>query len=76
MTGLVVRGFVMNIKEIRNNRIIDLRAKILRRWTLESLMNFCIMNLKVSKQTAQSYIDEAAAPYRKKFQEEKIESET
>lgn len=37
---------------------------------MESLTNFCVVNLGVSKQTATSYIDEAAEPFRKKFQEQ------
>ena len=64
----------LKTKEIRHNRILDLRSKIAKGWTMESLMNFCTMNLKVSKQTATSYIDEAAEPFRKKFQEKLNES--
>ena len=57
---------------IRHNRIIDLRLKMERKWTPKELMNFCLVNLDVSKATATSYIDEAAEPYRKKYQKENI----
>ena len=61
-------------KEIRHNRILDIRSKIAKGWTMESLMNFCTERLGVTKQTATSYIDEAAEPFRKKFQENLNES--
>ena len=57
-------------KTIRHNRVLDIRKKIEKGWTMESLTNFCVVNLGVSKQTATSYIDEAAEPFRKKFQEQ------
>lgn len=57
-------------KEIRHNRVLDLRSKIITGWKMKELLHFCEINLKVSRVTAVSYIDEAAAPYRKKFQEE------
>ena len=60
---------------IRHNRILDLRSKISKGWNLEQMLSFCINKLQVSKQTANSYIDEAAEPYRKKYlKENKIES--
>ena len=58
------------IKMIRHNRILDLRKKIQNGWTLEQLKDYCLNNLKVSKPTADSYIEEAAAPFRKKYQEQ------
>jgi len=61
-------------QQIRHNRILDLRKKIAKGWTMTDLMGFCQLNLKVSKPTADSYIDEAAAPFRKKFQEQVNES--
>jgi len=57
-------------QNIRHNRILDLRKKIDRKWTLPQLMNFCTTKLQVSKSTATSYIDEAALPYRIKYQQE------
>ncbi len=57
--------------QIRHNRILDLRKKIQYGWDMQRLMSFCINNLGVSKQTATSYIDEAAEPFRKKFREAK-----
>jgi hypothetical protein len=62
------------IKQIRHNRILDLRKKIAKGWSMSDLMGFCQLNLKVSKPTAISYIDEAAEPFRKKFQEQVNES--
>ncbi len=60
--------------QIRHGRIIDLRKKIEKGWDISSLMGFCQLKLKVSKPTAMSYIDEAAEPFRKKFQEQVNES--
>ena len=57
--------------QIRHTRVLDLRKKILRGWNMKSLLHFCEMNLKVSRVTAVSYIDEAAGPYRKKYEAEK-----
>jgi hypothetical protein len=59
--------------QIRHNRVLDLRNKIAKGWSMSDLMNFCELRLKVSKPTATSYIDEAAEPFRKKHQEENIE---
>ncbi len=56
-------------QEIRHIRILDLRSKISKGWSMTDLLNFCKMNLGVSKVTAISYIDEAAAPYREKHQQ-------
>ena len=58
-------------KQIRHIRILDLRSKINKGWNLEELEVFCVKNLGVTRHTAISYIDEAAEPYRKKFEEEK-----
>ena len=57
-------------EQIRHNRILDLRKKILKSWTMEELMAFCVNKLQVTKVTATSYIDEAAAPYRKKHEQQ------
>lgn len=65
-------GLMQN--QIRHNRILDLRKKIAKGWTITDLMGFCQLNLKVARSTAISYIDEAAEPYRKKFQEQVNES--
>ena len=59
---------------VRHNRILDLRSKIAKGWSMPDLMGYCRLNLKVSKQTATNYIDEAAEPFRKKFQEQLNES--
>lgn len=56
--------------QIRHNRVLDIRKKILQGWTMEDLMAFCTNKLQVAKVTATSYIDEAAAPYRKKYEKE------
>jgi hypothetical protein len=61
-------------KGVRHTRILDLRKKMLLGWKMEDLMGYCVTRLQVSKITATSYIDEAAAPYRQKYQEAKIES--
>jgi len=58
------------VRGIRHNRVIDLRTKIILGWNMKALLNFCEVNLKVSRVTAVSYIDEAAAPYRKKYEQE------
>ncbi len=57
-------------KEIRHNRVLDLRKKIKKGWTVPQLLNFCKVNLEVSSVTANSYLDEAAEPYRKQYQKE------
>lgn len=56
-------------QEIRHNRILDLRNKIQKGWKMKALIHFCEDNLKVSRVTAVSYIDEAAAPFRKKYED-------
>ena len=61
-------------KFIKHNRVLDLRKKIQKGWTLEQLHQYCTTNLQITKQTANNYIDEAAEPFRKKFEEEKLES--
>lgn len=60
--------------QIRHNRVLDLRKKIQLGWSMPDLINFCRLKLDVSRPTAISYIDEAAAPFRKKHQEANIES--
>ena len=61
------------IKEIRHNWIIDLRSMNKRGKTMPELKDYCIHNLKGSTITANSYIDEAAEPYRKQYQKEQDE---
>jgi len=56
--------------QIRHNRVLDLRKKIVSGWTIKQLHDFCKTHLDVARVTAISYIDEAAEPYRKKFEEE------
>ncbi len=60
----------------RHNRVLDIRKLVLKGWKIEELRAYCIKHYGVTKRTADGYIDEAAAPYRKKHQEEKNESET
>jgi len=57
------------VKFIRHSRILNLRQKIAKGWNMEQLHAFCRTNLKVTKPTANAYIDEAAEPFRKKFKE-------
>ena len=61
-------------QQIRHVRILEIRKKIAKGWDMQSLMGYCRLNLKVTEKTANSYIDEAAAPFRKKFQEQVNES--
>ena len=60
-------------KQVRHNRVLDLRDKISKGWDMKALRNFCEIKLEVSRVTANSYIDEAAEPFRKKYQEDNIE---
>lgn len=55
--------------QIRHGRVLDLRKKVLAGWTMQQLHDFCKTHLDVAKVTADSYIDEAAEPYRKKYWE-------
>lgn len=55
----------------RHTRILDIRLKLQKGWNYPQLKEFCKKNLKVSNVTAISYIDEAAAPFRKKYAQEK-----
>jgi len=57
-------------QQIRHTRVIDLRGKIEKGWNMKALLHFCETYLKVSKVTAVSYIDEAAKPYREKYEQE------
>lgn len=57
-------------KQIRHIRVLDLRSKITKGWNLKELETFCVVKLGVAKQTALSYIDEAAEPFRKKYEAE------
>ncbi len=70
VSGMEVMVSFNRIKQVRHNRILVIRKKILLGWTMESLLNFCKVNLGVTKITAISYIDEASEPYRKKYQKE------
>lgn len=56
--------------QIRHNRVLDIRKKISLGWKMEALLDFCKVNLDVARVTAISYIDEAAEPYRKKYETE------
>ena len=56
--------------KIRHFRVIDLRRKILKGWTMDQLEELCKTKLGVCGITATSYIDEAAEPFRKKYQKE------
>jgi len=57
-------------KQIRHGRVLDIRSKICKGWSMPDLLNYCKVNLGVSKVTAISYIDEAAEPFRKKLEKE------
>ncbi len=57
-------------QQIRHIRVLDLRAKIIVGWGMKALLYYCEDKLGVSRPTAVSYIDEAAKPYREKFQKE------
>ncbi len=56
-------------QQIKHNRILDLRRKLHLGYTEKQILEFCKTNLGVSAPTAQSYFEEAAEPYRKKYQE-------
>lgn len=56
--------------QIRHLRVLDIRSKIAKGWKLKDLGDFCTQKLGVSPSTATSYIDEAAAPFRKKYEKE------
>ena len=58
------------VKGVRHTRVLDIRLKISKGWSMTDLLNYCKVNLGVSKVTAVSYIDEAAKPYRKKHEKE------
>ena len=58
------------MKKIRHNRVLDIRKKISLGWKIPDLIIFCTKNLGVTKLTANSYIDKAAEPYRKKYQKD------
>ncbi len=52
---------------LRHGRILDIRLKIRKGWTIPQLEDFCQKHLKISKPTMKSYIDEAAEPFRQKY---------
>lgn len=54
---------------IRHLRIIDIRKMVRFGKTESEIIHYCLNRLKVSKVTALSYFEEAATPYRKKYQE-------
>ena len=58
------------VKGVRHIRVLDIRSKISKGWGMQDLLNYCKVNLGVSKVTAISYIDEAAVPYREKYSKE------
>jgi len=58
------------VKGVRHIRVLDIRSKISKGWSMQDLLNYCKVNLGVSRVTAISYIDEAAAPFRKKLEKE------
>ena len=58
----------MHAGQIKHNRIIDIRQKILAGWNRERLMLY-ITNMGVSDQTADRYIEEAVEPLRKIHEE-------
>ena len=60
----------------RHNRVLDVRKLVLKGWNMDDLRAFCIKHYGVTKVTADGYIDEAAAPYRKKHEEDSIESKS
>lgn len=62
--------------QIRHNRVLDIRAKIIMGWKMKALLHYCEDNLGVSRVTAVSYIDEAAEPYRKKYKKEQENATT
>lgn len=64
---------MVSAKGVRHNRVLDIRKKIKLGWKMEDLIGFCVTRLEVSRTTALSYIDEAAAPYRQKYQEQQLE---
>jgi len=58
------------VKGVRHIRVLDIRCKIAKGWSMQDLLNYCKVNLGVTRVTAVSYIDEAAAPYREKYEED------
>lgn len=60
-------------KGVRHNRVLDIRKKIEMGWKMEDLIAFCVNRLDVTRTTAINYIDEAAEPYRQKYQEQQLE---
>ena len=60
----------------RHNRVLDVRKKIELGWKMPELILFITKHYDVTKITAEGYIDEAAEPFRKKYQEEQNESKT
>lgn len=60
----------------RHNRVLDIRKLVTKGWKIEQLREYCMKHYGVTKITADGYIDEAAEPYRKKYQESKNEPKT
>lgn len=60
----------MKRDEIKHHRVLDIRSKLQKGWTEADILTFCQINLKVSRSTAIKYFEEAAAPLRKKYQEQ------
>jgi len=62
-------GFAQR-KKVRHTRILDIRKLVEKGWNMKQLLYHCENNLGVGRVTAVSYIDEAAAPHREKYQKE------
>jgi len=62
-------------QQIKHNRILDLRKKLLLGFTEKQIIDFCLTNLKVSIPTARNYFEEAAEPYRKKHWKQNVQEE-
>lgn len=60
----------------RHHRVLDVRKLIQKGWKIEDLRAYCMKHYEVTKITADGYIDEAAEPFRKKYQEKQDESKT
>ena len=68
-------GSFERTKQIRHFRVLNVREKLVSGWNEKDLLDFCEIKLGVSRVTAVSYIDEAAEPYRKKYEGEEKKNE-
>jgi len=57
-------------ERIRNIRVSQVRKFVEKGWKMKQLLYYCENNLGVGRVTAVSYIDEAAEPFRKKYETE------